>query len=170
MNVKISLLHPSRENVEQAKQTIENALKKASKKHIIQYILSLDNDDKCLSQYLGLLNDIEDSYKNENFLLISHIRGIGDSLVTATNRAASISKGDILVYVKDSSIFVENWDNKIVTTIENEIKQREYSLRKNKDKKLLLDADKILENIDGLIVKTRQAYVCDSFFFDYKSV
>lgn len=96
----ISLIHPSRGRPFKAKQTIDNWMSKSSKRNKIEHIISLDKDDRKINSYKVFFKDA----------LIS------DNLcvVEATNKGASISKGEILIYLSDDFDCPNNWDSMIL--------------------------------------------------------
>lgn len=105
--MKISLIHPSRGRPEKAKSTFHYWMDNAVNPENIEHILSLDFSDKKNGEY-------------ERFdkLTIDH----NDCVVEATNSAAKIATGDILIYLSDDFKCPENWDEKILnrfSTIEN---------------------------------------------------
>lgn len=100
--LKISLLHPSRGRAEKAHATFMHWLLYSSLKYEIEHILSLDSDDKQISKYRFLFT---------NSIILENNNS---SLVEATNRAAAIATGDILIYLSDDFVCPNDWDEKIV--------------------------------------------------------
>lgn len=98
----ISLLHPSRGRPEKSFLNAKEWIEKAGCE--VELILSLDKSDGAnqlyAPSYLGFANHIliEDN----------------DSVVQATNKAAAISKGDILVFMSDDFVCPDNWALKII--------------------------------------------------------
>lgn len=105
----ISLLHPSRSRPHKALETIKLWLSKASGTHKIEHILSLDYDDPEFENYKVM------QHTDWTLILCSN----NDSAVTATNKAAKISKGDILIMLSDDFECPQNWDSLIVQAYEN---------------------------------------------------
>jgi len=99
--MKISLIHPSRGRAEKAKQTLNNWMLKSSGGNEIEHILSIDSDDKELLIYTALFDS-------------KMIIGPNDSVVSATNKAAEIATGDILIYLSDDFDCPKDWDKLIV--------------------------------------------------------
>jgi hypothetical protein len=102
---KFSLLHASRGRPEIAKKAKKEWLDKASKKHSVEYILSLDEDDPLLENYPAGQNGI------------CVVSGKSRGNVDAYNRAAYLSHGEILIQVHDDLIPPQNWDELIVRKI-----------------------------------------------------
>jgi hypothetical protein len=101
--MKISLIHPSRGR---AKKSRETTLKwMSSTKVPTELIVSCDTDDRCANEYLSL-------YPNEC------IMSNNTSVVEATNKAAAISTGDILVYLSDDFDCFENWGEALINEFE----------------------------------------------------
>jgi hypothetical protein len=101
-NFRITLLHPSRGRALKAKATLDYWMFRASKEYGIEHVLSLDNDDP---QRKGYLSVFENSVVTENE---------NDCVVQATNHAARIATGDILIYLSDDFKCPMNWDKLIV--------------------------------------------------------
>lgn len=101
----ISLLHPSRGRPKKALETFNNWLNKSSGTHKIEHILAIDNDDPELSNYKAL------DFGNSWTVILSGNHGCA---VAATNRAADISHGEILVMLSDDFDCPEHWDTRIV--------------------------------------------------------
>ena len=99
----ISIIHPSRQRSTKALYTALRWLNNSSTE--IEYILSLDEDDPQLSWYTEIFFD-----KKDIKILISENK----SAVDAINKAAKISKGDILIVVSDDFECLPNWDKQII--------------------------------------------------------
>lgn len=101
----ISLLHPSRGRPQKALATFTNWMNKASGLHKIEHILSIDTSDPC-----------HNAYKNQDYPYgISKIlAGNNTCAVEATNKAATLSVGDILIMLSDDFDCPQDWDNLIV--------------------------------------------------------
>ncbi len=101
--MKITLLHPSRGRAEKARANAQRWLDKSSRKHTIEYILSIDQDDTQKDQY-------EELFK----LFTPHILiNQNTCVVDATNMAAKHSTGDVLVYFSDDFDCPQNWDDEL---------------------------------------------------------
>lgn len=111
----ISLLHPSRGRPEKAAQTAKDWIEKAGCD--VEYILSIDSSDQMKSFYihqfssnwiLNAINPIKTFIEFDN-----------KSVVEATNKAAKIATGDILLYLSDDFKCFDNWG----VVVENEFKK-----------------------------------------------
>lgn len=104
-DIKISLIHPSRGRPEKAFTTSALWMARAGMGNV-EYISSLDSDDPLGHEYFksGLTNVII----NPNA-----------SVVEATNHAAKISTGDILIYLSDDFDCPENWGPLILKEFED---------------------------------------------------
>lgn len=173
--MKISLLHPSRNRSKKAAEAAEFWLKNASGKHEIEYILSLDNDETQVRDYLDWLHRLDDLH---HFVKIKYIRGHSDYVVAATNRAAKISSGDVLIFMADDFECPLNWDEKVSEIIDGNIKGRlELAYRLN-DAKAELESKKLALLVDDgcntnynlltLPIITREFYNSNGYFFHPK--
>lgn len=183
--MKISIIHPSRNRAEKAHKAILQWLAASSKKVDIQYILSLDNDDIQLNEYMYWLDKLEVISTQPN-ITISHIRGVSDYVVAATNRGAKIADGDILVFMADDFEAPLNWDLDILNVIYDEIKRRlepiqgigdieeMVSGRTNAHKLALLVEDSCNKNYNLLTLPiiTKGFYEENGYFFhpEFKSM
>lgn len=81
---------------------------RASKEYGIEHILSLDSDDPQRSGYISLFEGTESPYTKS-------IR-VNDNtcVVEATNKAAQVATGDILIYLSDDFKCPQDWDKLIV--------------------------------------------------------
>lgn len=82
----ITLIHPSRGRPQKARETYEYWIANASNPENIEHILSLDFSDP-----------LNEEYDRFDKLTIDH----NTCVVEATNQAAKIATGDILVYTSD---------------------------------------------------------------------
>lgn len=105
----ISLLHPSRGRPTKALETINLWKSRASGQHKIEHILSIDFSDSELDNYKRA------AYSDWTVILCSE----NDCAVMATNKAAKISHGDILVMLSDDFECPQDWDNSIVQAFQN---------------------------------------------------
>jgi hypothetical protein len=99
--MKISLIHPSRSRPEKAKAAYDYWMSKASGKHEIEHILSLDFSDPLHENY--------DIFGENSRHTINH----NTCVVEATNQAAKIATGDMLIYLSDDFKCPENWDEEL---------------------------------------------------------
>jgi hypothetical protein len=104
---KISLLHPSRGRPVKSFMNTSEWLNKASGKHDIEIICAVDIDDPTRREY-------GNHYKQDCYEFPSK------DVVQATNFAAKVATGDILVYLSDDFSAPDNWDELIVREFENE--------------------------------------------------
>lgn len=111
--MKITLLHPSRGRAQEARKAINNWFSKSSKVIQIEYILSIDNDDIQADTYKYIAPKSAVNFKS--YLLIS----TNNSVVEATNKAAEIATGDILIYLSDDFNCPSNWDLQILEAVVN---------------------------------------------------
>jgi hypothetical protein len=107
--MKISLIHPSRGRAEKAYQTIDNWLNKSTGEIEIEYILSLDKSDPRVSDYMEEYNHYFDLLVNRSEIIVND----NDCVVQATNQAAKIATGDILIYLSDDFDCPLHWDKLI---------------------------------------------------------
>lgn len=104
--MKITLIHPSRSRADKALKAFDEWKSKAKYKDNIEYLLSIDSDDPSLNEYINL-------FTNKARIII----GINNFVVQATNRAAKLATGDILIYVSDDFGCPQNWDDEIIKTV-----------------------------------------------------
>lgn len=102
--MKISLIHPSRGRPKKAAETLKFWLSQASGEIEIEHILSLDFSDPT-----------NDEYERYDKITIDH----NSCVVEATNQAAKISTGDILIYTSDDFKCPKNWDLSVVEKFKN---------------------------------------------------
>lgn len=93
----ISLLHPSRGRPQKSFENSRDWIEKAGCE--VELILSLDKSDSVNYQYAPNYLGFTDKILIED----------NDSVVQATNKAAAISKGDILLYLSDDFKCFDNW-------------------------------------------------------------
>lgn len=106
----ISLLHPSRGRPEKAQATAKEWIEKAGV--YIEYLCSIDNDDPSFRQYFkwklpGIPSILGYVLHSDN-----------TSVVDATNAAAKMVKGEILVYLSDDFKCPDNWGKLILKEFE----------------------------------------------------
>jgi len=104
----ISIIHPSRNRPRKAEETIKKWLGNATDRSEIEYILSVDKDDKDLEAYkaIGIKNGIYVSV-NKN-----------KSAIEAINRAAKVSNNNLLIVVSDDFDCQHGWDESLIQELE----------------------------------------------------
>jgi glycosyltransferase involved in cell wall biosynthesis len=107
--MRISLLHPSRGRPNLAKEAHGEWISKASGKHEIEYILSIDSNDDSVRTYNDLFGT------KEIQILVNPNR----SIVDAVNAAAKASDGEILIVVSDDFGCPLDWDKLVVGAFGN---------------------------------------------------
>lgn len=159
--MKISLIHPSRGRAEKAKKTFDFWKFMSSGDNEIEHILSLDFSDSEAEKY--------PYFGPQSQVVKTH----NDSVVQASNEAAKISSGQILVYLSDDFKCPKNWDVEIIeyakraTNVSyDEIGRTPWILRVN-------DGHQPFENLVLTIpIMSRDLYQQLGYFFhpDYKSM
>lgn len=134
--MKISLIHPSRGRAEKAFRTIDKWLEMSSGQIEIEYILSLDNNDPRLHDYMEEYNHYFDLLDNRSEIITND----NDCVVQATNHAAKIATGDILIYLSDDFDCPKDWDLHITDDFD-----RVYIGLDDKPKPMLLKVDDCLQ-------------------------
>lgn len=102
--MKISIIHPSRSRPQQAFATHSKWVSLAENFMDIEYILSVDTDDKF-------------DYK-KTFWQAQIIRSPNKTAIEAINVAAKKAKGDILIVVSDDTDCFENWDTQLLAALD----------------------------------------------------
>lgn len=114
----ISLLHPSRGRPEKSFNNSRQWLEKAGCE--VELIVSLDSSDK----YNLYLEEYPYRYVLDRYIMKNPtgqlIVNDNNSVVEATNRAAKIAKGDILLYLSDDFKCFDNWGVAVMKEFENE--------------------------------------------------
>ena len=103
----ISLLHPSRSRPQKSFETSREWIQKAGCE--VELIVSIDENDPALQGYFDRYEGLVNFLINDN-----------KSVVEATNRAAKISKGNILVYLSDDFKCPDDWGNLVLKEFEGE--------------------------------------------------
>lgn len=117
--MKISVIYPSRSRPEICKATLSKWIECAYLPEAIEWIVSVDQDDPCLSEYVKFYNP------GKFILEISRNR----SCVDAINIAASKCTGDLLVVISDDFLPFNGWDG----DLKNEVFGKEDFLLKTRD-------------------------------------
>lgn len=100
----ISLLCPSRQRPQKMFDTIQHWLKNSTSIEELEIVISIDTDDPTATEYYRLFEDI-------NVLII---KNENRSAVNAINRAARVSRGDILIVVSDDFDCPYGWDKQLL--------------------------------------------------------
>lgn len=108
MQYKISIIHPSRSRPREAEKAIKLWLDNAKDKSQIQYILSVDKDDRELIGYKRIAGA---------YGVTVHI-AMNKSAIEAINRATSKSEGNLIIVVSDDFLCEKDWDEKLLTELE----------------------------------------------------
>lgn len=110
----ISLLHPSRGRPEKSFNNANEWIEKAGCE--VELILSLDKSDSKLDEYIAEYSKNEDANSTINQQII-----INDntSVVEATNHAAKVSSGEILLYLSDDFKCFDGWGLAVAKEFEN---------------------------------------------------
>lgn len=103
----ISILHPSRSRPQKSFETLSKWILKAGIKDF-EIIVSLDNDDPCLTEYERLY--VVGGLNHPNTLMVNHNK----SAVEAINRAARIAQGNIFIVVSDDTEPATQWAVRIL--------------------------------------------------------
>lgn len=108
MPYNITIIHPSRSRPEQAEATIKLWLDNAKDKSQIEYLLSVDHNDKDLKQYKAIA---------ERNGIKTHV-ALNKSAIEAINRAAKKATGNLLIVVSDDFLSEKHWDEKLLKELE----------------------------------------------------
>ena len=113
--MQISIIHPSRGRAAMAQDACRAWLDKCSNVGNIEYILSLDYDDKenQLRYYNLFFEQIKKDYKLNLIIEFNYNRNVVDAM----NAGAAVSKGDLLVCISDDFDCPLDWDKAIITNI-----------------------------------------------------
>jgi len=131
----ISLLHPSRGRPEKSVNNAYEWVKKAGCE--VELIVSCDNSDPASDRYSDEyyhFDVVEHEVKHKTFIHL--IFNDNTSVVEATNHAAKIAKGDILLYLSDDFKCFDNWGLAVQKEFEGE------------NRPLLIKVDDCLQKFD----------------------
>lgn len=148
----ISILHPSYGRPDKSYATIDKWWLSAAHQEFLELIVSVDSHDPKRDEYAN---------RYQPGIMIE---GNNGSVVEATNRAAKISTGDIMIYVSDDFEPVNGWD----VLLRNEFEKESGPL--------LLKVDDCLQKFEAKVltipVMNRQLYDKLGYFWhpDYKSM
>ena len=102
----ISLIHPSRGRYDRAYHTLREWISKSSSE--IEHILSLDESDPQVARYQNTF--IRNRCANTQIIVNPN-----SCVVEATNHAAKIATGDIMLYLSDDFKCPHNWDKELIS-------------------------------------------------------
>ena len=145
----ISLIHPSRGRPQKAYNTAKKWIETAGEK--VEHIISVDMDDPKKFDYFQFTWDN---------VICNH----NTSVVEATNQAAKVATGDILIYLSDDFDCPDNWAMKIKKEFERE------------DRPLLVKVDDCLQQFNVPVltipIMNRKLYERLGYFWypEYKSM
>jgi len=108
MQYKITILHPSRNRPRQADLIIKEWLGKAKNRNQIEYILSVDKDDKDLGAYKSI------GMSNKTYVSVNRNK----SAIEAINHAAKVSTANLIVVVSDDFYTFQDWDDVLLKEVE----------------------------------------------------
>lgn len=111
----VSLIHPSRGRPEKAKSTYDYWMSQAAQPENIEHILSLDFSDQKNEQYGVKDGENYVPFGSNSRIVCYH----NECVVEATNQAAQVAKGDVLVYLSDDFLSPKGWD----VSIQNNFKE-----------------------------------------------
>ena len=104
----ISLIHPSLGRPVQARKCYDHWMATASGNHEYEWIVSLNKSDAMLEQYYQTFT--------ESDAIMLKTRSI--NMVEATNEAAKVCAGDLIILVSDDMFSCEMWDSRILHKFE----------------------------------------------------
>lgn len=103
--MRFTLIHPSRGRANQARGTLNIWLQKMSGQHEIEHLLSVDSDDPEIDLYKAAFTQKDDRLYASKILV-----GNNADVVQATNKAAKLASGDVLIYLSDDFHCPPDWD------------------------------------------------------------
>lgn len=121
-----TLLHPSRGRARQARQTFDLWLKKSSGKFPIEYILSVDEDDPQAEMYALCQPSSGIPIHFESSVMVANDN---TCVVEATNKAAELATGNILIYLSDDFQCPDEWDCLIMNEVHRQHLENEWLLK-----------------------------------------
>jgi hypothetical protein len=98
--MNLSVIYPSRGRAKICKQTLDKWMDAARKPEKIEWILSIDQDDPTLNEYIALCPS------EHVFIEINRNR----SAIDAINIAALVSTNELLVVISDDFLPFQNWE------------------------------------------------------------
>lgn len=154
----ISLLHPSRGRPEKSFKNSKEWIDKAGCE--VELILSIDDSD----DWRKYSNTYEPHSSLSRYPTVKMIKNDNQSVVEATNHAAKIANGEILIYLSDDFKCPDNWGLSVLKEFEGE------------DRPLLLKVDDCLQRFDVPVltipIMNRKLYQRLGYFWhpEYKSM
>lgn len=115
----ITIIHPSRNRPKQADETIKKWRSNAFYPEYIEYILSVDKDDRDLRRYKAV------GIENHIYVAVNRNK----SAIEAINNAAKVSTANLIIVVSDDFDCPKNWDLKL----KKELAEKEDYLVKTQD-------------------------------------
>lgn len=112
---KISLIHPSRSRPDKSAQTTANWISSIGIDIEWELIVSIDDSDKHITEYIKRYQLPFDSGMDIRLTLNDN-----KSVVEATNVAAELSDGDVLIYLSDDFRAPDNWGALVLKEFEGE--------------------------------------------------
>jgi len=146
----ISLIHPSRGRPQKSYENAKEWIEKAGCD--VELIVSTDTSDPFVLDYMIAYSDA------------IHLQNDNSCVVEATNIAAKVSRGDVLIYLSDDFKCFDNWGLSVLKEFEGE------------DRPLLLKVDDCLQNFHVAVltipIMNRQLYEKLGYFWHpaYKSM
>lgn len=161
--MKISLIHPSRGRADKSLSNSCDWVSKAGCK--VELILSLDDSDPEYKRYDKAYTNIHllSEYEGHDFTYKEICNG-NTSVVEATNHAAKVATGDILLYLSDDFKCFDNWGLAVLKEFEGE------------SRPLLIKVDDCLQGFNVPVltipIMNRQLYERLGYFWhpEYKSM
>jgi len=152
--MRFTLIHPSRGRATRAKETFDYWMRCHSGLTEVEHILSLDLSDAQNTLYTTLFSSSKVIINDNN------------CVVQATNHAAKIATGDVLIYLSDDFECPQNWD----TLIYNEM------IFQSAKGSWLLKVDDLLQRFEADVltipIMSRELHDRLGYFFhpEYKSM
>jgi glycosyltransferase involved in cell wall biosynthesis len=104
----ISIIHPSLGRPVQARKCYDHWIKTCSEDHEIEWIVSLNSNDAEIENYHQCFIGADAVLMETN----------SKNMVQATNEAAKVCSGDLLILVSDDMFSPEMWDSRILNKYE----------------------------------------------------
>ncbi len=110
MQAEISIIHPSRGRAQLAAETAARWLQRCKDPDRVEYILSLDKDDK-LDEYIRAFRQLDK---------VNYVTHANSTAIEAINNAAKHTEGRILVVVSDDFDCLPGWDETLLLALKDE--------------------------------------------------